>query len=168
MRLQDTYIQYGVDRELAARLEGINLPVTTFRNTSDESLAAHYGLSPDEIRLVKECSTARRWLRAISWGACACMSAACTANGRSCRSRSTHRLYTCISGENRSLLSGLWIRISPRPTRRPYASEAGTSISSMAPYAVSASRFTRVRSSYITIYAPMCSACLTITSTDVP
>ena len=49
MRFQDTYIQYGVDRELSARLEGINLPVTAFRNTSDESLAAHYGLSPDEI-----------------------------------------------------------------------------------------------------------------------
>lgn len=57
MRFQDTYIQYGVDRELAAKLEGINLPVTTFRNTSDESLAARYGLSPDEIRLVKKCIT---------------------------------------------------------------------------------------------------------------
>lgn len=31
MRSQDTYIQYGVSRELAAQLEGINLPVTTFR-----------------------------------------------------------------------------------------------------------------------------------------
>ena len=69
---------------------------------------------------------------------------------------------------NPSLLSGLWIRISPRPTRRSYASEAGTSISSTGQYVVSASRFTRGRSSYITISAPMCSACLTITSTDLP
>lgn len=57
MRFQDTDIQYGVSRELSARLEGINLPVTTFRNTSDESLVARYGLSPDEIRLVKDCIT---------------------------------------------------------------------------------------------------------------
>ena len=69
MRSQDTDIQYGVSRELAARLEGINLPVTTFRNTSDDSLGARYGLSPDEIRLVKDCIT-RTLSRPTGCGSC--------------------------------------------------------------------------------------------------
>lgn len=80
MRFQDTYIQYGVDRELAAKLEGINLPVTTFRNTSDESLVARYGLSPDEIRLVKDCitrkpvpaDTVRELLERSNYTCCVC------------------------------------------------------------------------------------------------
>jgi|GEM_PF-6346692 len=49
-----TYIQYGISNELSEKLDMLGIPVSTFRATSKTNLIKRYGLSSDEIDLIKE------------------------------------------------------------------------------------------------------------------
>jgi hypothetical protein len=54
-RLLNTYLRYGVSSDIAIRLEGLDLSVTTFRATPIEKLIDNYGLSSEEASWVKQC-----------------------------------------------------------------------------------------------------------------
>lgn len=49
-----TYIQYGVESDLAEKLVLLDLPKTTFEKTSNKNLCDRYGLDIEEVILVKE------------------------------------------------------------------------------------------------------------------
>lgn len=53
----NTYLQYGVDSDLATKLSGIGIPKTTFERTSNKNLREKYGLSENEIEIVKQAIT---------------------------------------------------------------------------------------------------------------
>ena len=52
--MMTTYIQYGISNELSEKLDMLGIPVSTFRATSKTNLIKRYGLSSDEIDLIKE------------------------------------------------------------------------------------------------------------------
>ena len=49
-----TYLQYSISNDLANRLDNIGLPKTTLERTSNKNLRDKYGLTSDEIKIVKE------------------------------------------------------------------------------------------------------------------
>ncbi|MCM1242744.1 MAG: tetratricopeptide repeat protein [Roseburia sp.] len=51
----DTYLQYGVESDIAAKYEKMKLPVTTYRATSVENLMRSYGVEKEEAKRVKKC-----------------------------------------------------------------------------------------------------------------
>jgi hypothetical protein len=53
----DTYIQYGIDSDLATKLGGLGIPKTTFEKTSNKNLREKYGLPDNEIEIVKQAIT---------------------------------------------------------------------------------------------------------------
>lgn len=53
----DTYLQYGISIDLANKLTSIGIPKTTFASTSTENLRTKYGLSDNEIEIVKDAIT---------------------------------------------------------------------------------------------------------------
>lgn len=55
--MTDTYIQYGVDSDLANKLISIGIPKTTFEKTSNKNLKEKYGLTKNEIEIIKEAIT---------------------------------------------------------------------------------------------------------------
>ncbi len=50
----NTYIRYGIDSDLAEKLQELNLPKTTLEKTSKKNLREKYGLSNSEIDIVKD------------------------------------------------------------------------------------------------------------------
>jgi len=51
----ETYLQYGVPSDLAAKYASIKLAATTFKATPLDSLLQKYGVNVDEATLVKQC-----------------------------------------------------------------------------------------------------------------
>lgn len=50
----NTYLQYGVSIDLATKLDGLNLPKTTFEKTSKRNLIDLYKLSEQEVDIINE------------------------------------------------------------------------------------------------------------------
>jgi len=55
--MTNTYLQYGIDSDLATKLAGIGISKTTFEKTSNKNLREKYGLSENEIEIVKQAIT---------------------------------------------------------------------------------------------------------------
>lgn len=53
--IYEGYIRYGVDSKSAEKYSSLNLPITTFKNTSQKNLIEKYGLSKEEIKRTKNC-----------------------------------------------------------------------------------------------------------------
>jgi hypothetical protein len=57
INIVNTYLQYGVSRDIAENVAQMKLTVTTFRATSNANLQSRFGLSPEIIAEVKHCIT---------------------------------------------------------------------------------------------------------------
>ena len=54
-KIYDTYLQYGVESNVAIKYENMKLPVTTYRTTSIENLMSKYGVKKEEAKRIKKC-----------------------------------------------------------------------------------------------------------------
>ncbi len=55
MKIEDTYIQYGVPSNWARDFESKGLPVSTFKSTSKKNLVQKYGIEESQAKFVKDC-----------------------------------------------------------------------------------------------------------------
>ena len=55
MKIEATYIQYGVPSDWAKEFENIGLPASTFKNTSKKNLISKYGIDESRAEFVKDC-----------------------------------------------------------------------------------------------------------------